>query len=134
MNHFNLQSNTDSLLRLIFFILRLISTRMNFGITKRAYGKSAVEFSANLSWMFSIKFPGSLIFSMIYFLKVLPCASLKNCKKIHGKIPGSPKYDAKHWAHVYFWLVIFSSNPSCLLLLFGVQNRDVQILLLLEIS
>ena len=45
--------------------------------------------------MFSIKFLGPVIFSVIFFLKLV----LTNKKNIEN-FPGSPKYDAKHWAFV----------------------------------
>ena len=50
--------------------------------------------------MFSIKFQDPVIFSVIIFLEFLACASLRNCGKNMENFPGSPKYDAKHWATI----------------------------------
>ena len=55
--------------------------------------------------MFSIKFPGPKIFSVIFSPTFLACASLKNYRKKHGKFPGSSKYNAKHWAYMFMWSV-----------------------------
>ena len=49
--------------------------------------------------MFSIKFMGLVIFSMIFFHKFLDCASLKNYGKTTKNIPMFKKYDAKYWAN-----------------------------------
>ena len=53
-----------------------------------------------INGMFSIKFPGPVIFSVIFSPKFLACASLKNYEKTR-KISTDPlnnKYDAKHWS------------------------------------
>ena len=47
-----------------------------------------------------IKYPGPRTFSVIFSPEFLACATEKNIENF----PGTPKYDAKHWAHVYFWL------------------------------
>ena len=46
------------------------------------------------SGMFSIKFPGA----MIFFLMFLACAGLKNYTKTMENFYTSPKYSAKYWA------------------------------------
>jgi hypothetical protein len=50
--------------------------------------------------MFSIKSPGPEMFHVIFFLKFLACASLKNYGKNKENFPGSLKYDAIRWATV----------------------------------
>ena len=46
--------------------------------------------SKNNSEMFSIKFTGPVIISVIILLKFLACASLKNYGKTHGNFPRIP--------------------------------------------
>ena len=48
------------------------------------------EGKQDISAMFSIKFTGLVIISMIIFPKFLACASLKNYGKTHGNFPRIP--------------------------------------------
>ena len=59
--------------------------------------------------MFSIKFMGSVIFSIVIFPKFRACASLKNYEKTMDNFLGSPKYNVKHWASVLLRYVLVKS-------------------------
>lgn len=61
---------------------------------------------AKILIMFSIKFPGPVIFSEIFSLIFFPevyclCQPEKLWKKTIKDFLGFPKYDAKHWANEY---------------------------------
>ena len=50
--------------------------------------------------IFSIKFSGPMIFSVIFSLRFLACFSLKTAEKNMENFTESQKYYAKHWAIV----------------------------------
>ena len=50
--------------------------------------------------MFGIKFPGPGIFSEIFPQSFLSVLAWKTTEKTIENFPGSPKYDAKHWANM----------------------------------
>ena len=68
--------------------------------------------------MCSIKFPGPLKCSMLFFTKFLTVASLTNYGKNLENFPGSLKYDAKHCT-----VVELSTRPNPLIISKFLQFR-----------
>ena len=58
------------------------------------------------SGMITIKFTGPMIFPWFFFRSFLPVLAWTTTEKPMEKFPGSPRYDAKHWAYV----IIFYNN------------------------
>ena len=69
---------------------------------------------------------GPMKFSMLFFPKFLACASLKYYGKNMENFPGSPRYDAKHWASVEISLnMIGSLHVHIILQTIYVLKREI---------
>ena len=66
----------------------------------------SVVLCISMTYSGTIKYPGPRIFSVTFSPEFLACATEKNIENF----PGTPKYDAKHWTHVYFWLATKCSD------------------------
>ena len=76
--------------------------------------------------MFIFIFSGPVIFSVIFFLKFLACANFKNYGKNMKNFPGSPKYDAKHWAIVNSSIVNCTNRKCNGKVSFTIANENLK--------
>ena len=102
---------------LVYLILKVSALEIRSRI--KHLPKSSYQSHDVNSGIFSIKFPGPVIFSIIFSPKGLACDNLKSYRKTH-------EYEAKHWASVvqiFFESVFTFRQPWYYILsLFGEKN------------